>query len=905
MSKWLIRLRRFASNELDIVKVVVSNISQSVRNWSPNQLPVLRYITFKNLEPSSAYEICVESASPNQQVGDKFQILDANHFLKCHDSSDVELHNITLPSLSATASNSSLFRRMDIRHLSEEVSANESDIKDQDKMNSFQSNGKRKRKKRATGDHHHHHHQSGHEEKMKSLCKEFFTLPADSLGKINFGQTDIGRVQTLSGNRGSVKTTDPLYGSDEAQQFASNTSSQMSSLRKPKSLNNKALRSHMELLEINDLSAPDHATSMFEITASSPSLNNNNNNNNSPQAIPSGAGNRLSSIASDNTNYIARDFGPHLKERGLERPGPNAHRLDYLSQSVIPIVGCVFGFIFIITLANILLNAISCKSSQSSSPPNGHPKSRTRKRRDQHNGAILDHRAGGHTLNSFYSDYSDNSNTSQSRIVVVGKNGEPFAATSAYFEVPVERSRPNEHLSLELTSSSGNSSREKHSSSYLLSADQARFPLGPSFEGDEKHNADMVGLARKNYDNFINHIYNGETSKELEGEQSFNEKRTSHHHYHHHHHRVNGGSQYANRQQQSLLDNDANEGTSKSTSDLNKDIESERYARAKKQRIRFDKINPIYNMDGLYATNTRQLSRRKAQLGQVSSFGHSNPALVMEEEDERRNKQLSGGEKACNVEQPEEQCSFCDQTNEQQQQQQVASDSSLVVGCDLENCENSSYFTCCLDKQKQRFQKQQQQLEKVLTKNGSLVPQPFINPSGPPRCASPTCESVVREHEQLSTEPANDLSELEMSSNVTSKVQESVIGDSMSQHDRSEQEMIQLKGDQKADLNNQEKRTFFMFGEIPTPPPLPPNQTSGSSKSVAASSSSKKPPAPTSPDFGTRTIPKDANDKPVVNVGSMGTNLSDHAKGAHETINKTDFDQRRNELASKLQLKPG
>lgn len=933
VSKWFIRLRRFASNEVDIVKIVVNNISQSIQNWSPNQKPVLRFITFKNLEPSSAYEICIESASPNQQVGDKFQILDANHFLKCHDSTDVELHNITLPlrndgnHSNGNGDEGEMINRRDIRHMSEEVSSDNGD--------KIVPNERRRRRKRATSS----SDQSDGSDKVKSLCKEFFTLPPNSADKINFGQVETGDRLKATGDNRSLKPVD-LLSIDDPQfkqvNYSNVVGSQLSSLRRPKSLNSKALRSHIELLEISDLSVPNHANRMFEITASSSSSSSSASPSPPPHAgLSPTNNNRLSSIASDTTNYIARDIV--LDSRATEQPGVNSHRVDYLSQSVIPIVGCVFGLIFIITLANILLNAISCRTSSSSSSAAAVAASRVRRRRQNQGttGGILD-RTGAHTLNSFYSDNSDNSNTSQSRIVVVGKNSEPFAAASAYFEVPVERSRANDHLSLDQASSSGNSSRGKHSSSYLLAADQARFPLGPSFEGDEKHNADMVGLARKNYDNFISHIYNANNSKDLESFEPNNaravEKRSSHRHYHHHHH--------ISRQQPSNDSNETNQiASSKPSNDQllansNRECEMERYARAKKQRIRFDKINPIYNMDGLYATSTR-LNRRRSPMNQVSSFGHTNAALIKEEDHDRRNKRSSANndidvgencisDKSSSI----EQCPFCELnpniTNQdeekrmqlQQQQQQATSDSSLIFGCDVENCENGSYFTCCLDKQKQRFHKQQQQLEKVMTKNGSLVPQPFINPSGPPRCASPTCESVVREHEQISAEPANDLSVPDLSSNSMGKPQGSVIGDSMSQQERSGQEIIEMKGgaaQTSANPGNQEERNFFMFGEIPPPPPPPPLPAliRGETEptlfktvtSLMPSTPKEPPPEPPKPHNSTIPIAKESDRKPVVSVEAMSSSsINPNGKGARETIDKTDFDQRRNQLASKLQL---
>lgn len=940
-SKWLIRLRRFASNEVDIVKVLVNNLSLLNSSKQRAEHITLRYIAFKELEPSSAYELCIESASPNQQVGDKFRVLDANHFLKCSDTSDVELSSAAPATNDAATSNGDAsIRRMDFD------SATLSPL-DLQQFEASNNDSKRNSVEQAplteTGggnliSHQSDRHQTidGSQVKMKSLCKEFLTLPANSTDKINFGQYDARQASTSDLVR--ILQQKQQIPTDHGTNIISNhqwhnTTSPINvataNLRKAKSLNN-VLKSRVELLEINDFNEKPLETN----------INNRPQNMIFEMVASRASGSRLTSIGSDN-NYVTRLAAPIDQTSGIIQPvdgsvNPSAtlhNARDYMSISLLPVLGCVFGLIFMITLANIVLSAVSCRS--------------LRAKRRQSSGAGLATRSGmishghsrqapgqrsssKHTLGSFYGSDSDHSGTSQSRMVVVGKNGEPFGAGSAYFEVPNE-SAPNRTRLIEQSSSAGSSdgSGGKRSSSFLLS-NSARFPLGPSFEGDEKHNADMVGLARKNYDNFINHIYNNGPQTEqalkatkqvnelasnqnqaaLKQRSRYNHRHNYHHHHHHHHHhkRLNQSDRDWDPNTSSHHDNSSKNGKTETKTRDDEESVADQIAKGKRQRIRFDKINPIYNMEGLYSTSagcvmssTRHL---KSPLG-VSTFSHTNSAPILEEGDKKGSVSTSSSEF-------DEQCLLCqaesNQTgsiNSNPQQQQQAD--SACEHCDAtEICqEEGAYFNCCLDKQQQRFNKQQQQLERVRTKNGSLVPQPFINPIGPPRCGSPSCESIVREHDQqraAAAEPQHQQTGNPSTSEPTHdkpRFNNLDSTDLISQHDKEDQEVIEIsKGAHDDPLEATKPKDFFMFGEQTLANPEPDYNRTGP-RDYMAIPLAPEPPSPLPADVPSSDSAGQRR-KPLVEVATMEQFTKESPQ--YGAINKTDFNQRRTELESKLHL---
>lgn len=860
-SKWLVRLRRFGSNEVDIVKIVVSNL-QTVQLGE-------RQIAFKRLEPASAYEIYIESASPNQQVRDKFHILDANHFLKCQDTSDVELSNSTTSS--AVEPNS--LRRMDLSQVT-------SGAGEDDQLTSLPLVSKQPD---ASEDQ--------EPSKMKSLCKEFFTLPAESHDLVNFGQfeSEESRNMRLLGiqNRKQQPSSEQ-HNATNSTVAATGTAS---SPRRPKSLGN-ALKSHMELLEINESGNSNKELSsgtVFEILASRGFLS---------QQRPASSVTAADSGAS-NLQVISR-----VQERPVLQPplgSVGANQQDYLNLSVLPLVGCVFGLIFLVTLANILLSTINCRSAANQ---------RRRARvgalaraasRRNNTGDSHDH------LGSFYSD-SDNSATSRSRIMVVGKKvgrSEPFAATSAYFELPANHqigTTANSRHGSQQSGSSGGAGGNR------LSAAGVRFPLGPSFEGDERHNADMVGLARKNYDNFIHHIYNADAPLSQNIDQldrnsnhlsetgptspySINNRRHSHqqhHHYHHHHHhkRVSG-------QTNRVSDPQSNAGLLTTVSGSvdqhrqhNSPSPTESGASStnnRRQRIRFDKINPIYNMDGLQYASP---GRSRVAPGAVSSFGHSNQALSP-----RTCSSESSGSSA----EAHEMCPLCQVSDDPngravgERETECSIDSSA---CDRgSDCNDaSSYYTCCLDRQKQRFQKQQQQLEKVVSRNGSLVPRPFINPPEPlSHEESPTyqtrelimtsgAQSVDSLPNHVADEGSQDTDRL-LALEATHQMSDEPAN--KDHHSTIDKGRKGLRGEQKS---------FLAFGDVADDLVASPNGTTPqrSSKSMPMP---PPPPPPSNPPSGGSTIVKIGAPKSAKNHQSRD-----------ETINKTDFNLRRSELASKLHL---
>lgn len=784
VSKWFVRLRKFASNEVDIVKVVVNNLNKLIYQ-SPDEL---RYISFKNLEPNSAYEICIESASPNQQVADKFQILNANHFLKCQDISDAELNNTQSNSPTASTSSPSI--------LQESANSSKSSTSD------INQNGK-----------------------MQSLCREFFTLHRNAVNKIKFAQLIDSSNEQPKESINQISNAHP---------------------RRPKSLNNN-LRSRMELLEINDIYSSPR---MFEISAS----------RNQPLT---GLG--LSPNPSDVISRISESTVGDSFAGSSETINNNN---DFLGVSILPIVSCVFGLIFIVTLTNIILSAISCRS-----------RSASRRHRQLSSNMLTNRNNRNTTLGSFYSN-SDRSVTSQSRIVVVGKNGEPFAASSAYFEVPAARPTLLESSS----DSNSQTSAGKASSSGNLLGSSARFPLGPSFEGDEKHNADMVGLARKNYDNFIANMYNDDNQNNDAAFRSQHEldtdRRTNNHRHVHHH-----LSKYSKHRMQSdpkeldsnrLLKSNLSSPNHHDNKTFEPDPERNNTSpssKARKQRIRFDKINPIYNMEGLYSTTSTSRRTRLSSPGGVSSFGHLNPNLVSDDPsgEQRRscNMVCDSGEKSL-----EDQCPLCQQ-----------SESSLGVDncrseleCDSENCNQSlTYTVCCLDKQQQRFQEQQQQLERVVTRSGSIIPQPFIEPKGPDRCVTADC-NIRKEHE----EQVGATSEARQSSR-----------ESLEQHDKEDQELVSGRVDARSFKDeNEQPKDFMMFGDSPQ------GERHAASSTVRSVQVAAKQERAASDGANFRSV----DHRALVKVRALEDKDNNQVRGDESTINKLDFHQRRTELASKLHL---
>lgn len=875
-SRWLVRLRRFASNEVDIVKVVVNNLQ--VRTGGD----VMRQISFKNLEPSSGYEICVESGQLNQQVADKYHILNANHFLKCQDTSDVELSSVAT---TGQDNNSNLtMRRMDLIKRTDEANVDFTALNE-----TLAESGPSRSQAQV---------------KVKSLCREFFTLPAGSpLAEINFGQQATGAEpdQATLANLLELNSANSTGG------------------RKPKSLINQmgdrnALKSHMELMEIDD--ALNDKQRLFEMpTNSRVRLSNVGRIQVSPSSGLSNLGGDSSTQIATNVSSSSSSLAP------VTRPASSA-QLDYLSTSILPIIGCVFALVFIATLANMILNVMNFGGAGVGRSSSSGASSSFRRRMRRHRSPTsqlsrpggplsVGSMSGRHLVGSgagvglgqpgsgYYSGSDHSGTTSQTRIVVVGDHCEPFAASSGYFDVPLEQhSYGKQRAPVNMTpamqrSESLHSSNEEvgkqATSAYLLS-DAARFPLGPSFEGDEKHNADMVGLARRNYDNFINNIYNDHIAvDELSNAELHSNRATT----------TTIGSRSS--PQAHLVDCAKHEQAATSfrqqpAEAVQENANSGRHHQQRHQlrhRIRFDKVNPIYNMDAI----NQQACSRTLQCRPMSSFqNNSATSNTLGYHQQQQHQQVRMDDDA--------RCELCDreqqqeQENLQQQDEHHSGCSNSQAHCDMTNttgCQHEPeqpYFKCCLDRQKQRFQAQQQQLERVVSKNGSLIPQPFINNT--PVMGQPG-EGGHRDDDDYAKDSRGVQEE-----SIVSLATSLSLGDNSlcspaasmgQQHDRALHEV------------HTKPKDTFVFGEDvvestktsqgspvdPTQPPPPPPPPLDELPTVAASSAGKQ------------DEPQGQKQRPLVSLVSS-TPVSRATND--ETIDKRDFNRRRSELESKLYL-PG
>lgn len=888
-SKWFVRLRRFGSNEVDLVRVVVHDLGQLLER------PLVRSISFKNLEPSSGYEICVESASPSQLIGDKFHILNANYFLKCQDISDVELSNSSNSSLIATpeteATNSS----------SSQQTLKRMDVNREDELRLGRPAGNLPTSNSTRSAH----------LKMKSLCREFFTLPTVQLDLVVANQTlpSPGEQQTRAANIALGQANS----SDHPRRPKSLIDQQKQQEEAPQSSN--ALKSHMELMEIDLSQLMSNSTnerplaSVFEVISQSRHSANGIPLAHSESTLFPGGG--LNSIPTNWTN------------RGLA----TKQLLDATTSAdqpthILSIVGCVFVLIFLASIANMLMNLIHChsRSSLGGAPVSGGQgdiltgqaggrlarhlgASRRRRRRRRLTEALANastHQPlGAHSPTmaspalrpanypppsigngSYYSAGSDHSATSKSRIVVIGKNGEPFGSASGYFDMPPERHHLGAaygHISPGAGSLMRNSKtaspRKSGSPSdghpvvdpteaattrsmYLLTA-AASFPLGPSFEGDEKHNADMVGLARRNYDNFISSIYNDDqmTSEVLanarlhSGRQTIDNSGLNHHQRHH----QSSCKLYQREREQGhadqelhVADNQYQQVVVSTSTRSSNSPPGQMQPNQQRQRIRFDKVNPIYNMDSAMQTGRRRTPngsqlQQQQQRGSLTSFGQhqQSPADSASTTSTGIN---NNGTPECADQQEELDCSLC--------QNQCNLRSNLNGQSDDEHTlPRASQTSPGLDRQKQRIKAQQQQLERVLTKSGSLLPQPFINVTVGADLAS---GKYAYPQEALGNEQ-----HLDKSSKFTV--------DYTAKDDT-------VEAQQHHDLEQRDKEGAE--ANMPSPPPPPP---------------------PLSP---TGEHQKSKDSKPLTQLQPVDRDQRD------ETIERSDFNQRRNELASKLHL-PG
>lgn len=643
----------------------------------------------------------------------------------------------------------------------------------------------------------------------------------------------------------------------------------------------------MQLLEINDMFSPNsHREQQFELLSSRPSQ----------------------------MHDLLHTTATNLRE---SRESP-----FNLSMSALPILGCVFGLIFIMTLANILLNSISCwpnrRRRDGRQSPMGFVSTSTARRRHQQrrrsnqqqhlHSAVGVTSSNQHLGSSFYSDNSDTSGGSQARFMVVGgkDKGEPaFAGSSAsYFEMPTDQTlRAGSAAAAAAAAADGSTAAggarrtaaQSSSANYLLAAQASRFPLGPSFEGDGKHNADMVGLARKNYDNFINNIYNS-SDGQMDGHQqqqhqipcpSSSSSRHSHNHRSHtnhdHTHVPRPSSHSASLQSSSvaaaaaaaegqlhptMTADAATRPVSSSAAAVGgasgqQEAHSSRIS--SKHRLRFDKINPIYHMEGLYAS--------RAAPAALSSFGQVNAALDMGPESPG-NRSNSSGSQTINA----GQCHLCDLEQQHPGNGESCDEKSCGLRCtgddDNDDPRGVQEFACCLDRQQQRFHKQQQQLERVMSKSGSLVPQPFINPT-----ISTSSASNVGDD-------GNDGNDLESFDETSSRGRRVAQAAAAAANDDRPDERGQTTA------REQQVNSTYLFGDTTAmAAPEQSDPAAAETTAVEAAAAAEQ----VTPEMGeSKTL--------LVAVGSM-QRATPSATDAGASIQRGDFDQRRKQLASKLQLK--
>lgn len=949
-SKWLIRLRRFATNEVDIVKVIVNNLfrqTAEVRNMNEEQLRVLssamqKSIVFKNLEPSSAYEICIESGSPNQQIGDLHNVLNANHFLKCQDTSDVELSEDSRSASTDGSNNSSStsnIRRMDVHLLGDgSRTADANTIEPLPKPLARQQPEAVELQQQMKGD----------KVKMKSLCREFFTLPSGSSGSVSFGQA-LQVERPNQSNNGSNNLTIPAGPS-----------------RRPKSLNEAlSLKSHTEMYEINDplgLMATRQGAPMNSFEVSTFSRPADQQSANQPNPLSPSASSTVATPTASSSWWLTTLLRPPTASTGSgnllldsssssspEVNSPN-HRLSSLGPSLLPIVGCVLILIFIITVANMILNSITCGSapgtrSNRRKGPKNRPSSGDARRSLARRSLLTVARGGGgggssaspsprpgacsgnnQLLASGCSLYSSGggsrSDLSHSRILVIGKHGEPFGAASAYFDVPpVAVCSPGSTPSGDLMKHQNGKTMATTgllgtSSAHMLQDANVRFPLGPSFDGDERHNADMVGLARRNYDNFISQIYNNHNLTDtVTAEQTMSrlQARQSGH--------ISQSSADLDPNSSRQVDESLASSSRSSSDATTVGNNSQQHLVIKKggrssngnkyhlshQRIKFDKVNPIYNMDVAMqqVDSNNQVDGQQSQAGNkavraptMASFGY---AATKQNRDKKRQQVC----RLCNAQQSKlaaeakrlEDLCDCRATAAAANEQHNCSDYELTGEplAQTSNDEGAPYYKCCLDKQKQRFHAQQQQLERVMSKNGSLVPQPFINTANCDMNTGAPFESSASASSSLST-PSNN-------NNIIECTCQQQLQKQPHQSDANRERIGAANGDRRCFHFGDKDETSSAKSDrtLPEPPePLSSTQNTPTNSPAPPELVSEQP----GPKTSTQSAIGDGS-MTKAGKGSAPLVMQQHAM-AHdnqaEIINRTDFDQRRNELASKLQF---
>lgn len=438
---------------------------------------------------------------------------------------------------------------------------------------------------------------------------------------------------------------------------------------------------------------------------------------------------------STNLNVQSRGFGdPTFKSS-------SSSSTDKFVTSAIPIIACVFFVIFLLTLANILLNAVACSAAR-------HSRRRRSLRVAARNLRVLAAKtASGSNLNSTTTSdtiFCAKSNGRPSRYLVSNGNVMPF--NSSFYDLPNDRPASFGALASSHRQHQSNITGTKNISS-ALESHPARFPLSPSFEGDGRHNADMVGLARKNYDQFVNQLLaqraaEAETSDsspfELSGassSQSLLPGISSSHLSH----CSNSTSLCNTKNTKNLMSSalsavhpppppslpeqfflqEQNQQISAHMPNSQDETNNVQHRSPPGQRLRFDKINPAYAAGNVISkSNNLHVSNLNNSYFHMSSFGRSAGQAMLQKQAIEMNGNLADA--------------FNPNLNQQ-----------------LTNTPTSSTYSCCLDKQQQRFERQQEQLVTNSSPSSQrALPQPFIH--APTSTISTPCGySIVNDNESV------------------------------------------------------------------------------------------------------------------------------------------------------------
>lgn len=630
-SRWLVRLRRFGLSQSDALRLVLNHHDNLTdhNTLGLNRTNPIRFISFKNLEPMSGYELCIEPEESNsdQEILDRYNIFDSNQWSRCLA--------------------------------------------------------------------------------IDTKCKELYTLANNSTENyVSYGNLDSERPSQHE-DQGDNRKRDITGGAlDQAH------------LRRPKSLvgSQNGQVSRIEQLELDDpplnltsLESKDSGWTNYEMVASRPGLIDQARDR--------------SDISAGLLPIPITNFSTPTNRRPLS-----------MGWSIPPAVGYLLAVICILALINLLLN-----SATSVRRLLGQPRDLSSKRKQTRKGRLSSNKSNvGHAIDIHPGELNCQSLSSDSNSSMSFIGGSENSSKLMHPSEDKSNIRPSHRLrqfngvksrTREMRSEAKgqfrgqdqtdciSGAKSRATRQFLSLVSDARFPLGPSFDGDSRHNADMVGLARKNYNHFISRVYNSGDSSigyQIEDTPYINgidahalnmsegtlvhskgEKHRSNHHRHHNRicQRCLVTSHCCSNTKQSQPS-----PSSSSSSESNSQLEAEAdKSRGKPLRVRYDKINPLYRM----SPPCKHRATRRSNPNLLTSFVSSPSMDDIENPNMTTSKGYSSGGTA---NRGGHEC-----------------ESLCMIDVD-------GVFDCCLDRQQQRFQQQQRQLERKPGLNGALVTQPIIKP---------------------------------------------------------------------------------------------------------------------------------------------------------------------------------